>query len=187
MSFLQTPMLPAPGRERPDFTAFDAPAASLVDTAAEEIELDQALSLQGRQGRDFLGIIIEGLYNEFRTEHLTISTTDHDMDVRFALSSRTGTFNLADPEYLWGYLVGQAVTAPTTATSEALNVQSEGGNLMGEAFLYVAPRLFFRTENNLDLTIGAAAYSIRMGSISVRLTFPLFIELLERFADVTLL
>ena len=33
--------LPAPGRERPDFTIFNYPDATLNDGSTEEIELDQ--------------------------------------------------------------------------------------------------------------------------------------------------
>lgn len=187
MSITQLALLEAPGRERPDYTIFSAPAANIVDNANEEVELDQALSLAGRQGRDFLGIIVQGLLNNFAAEHLTIGTADHDMSVDIRLNSRTGTFSIADPENIWYLRMEQSVTAPTTATSEALNLQIEGGNLMAEPFLYVAPRLFFRIENEIDATLVAGTFSIRMASISKRLDFQLFIELLERFADVTLL
>ena len=187
MTILQNPLLPAPGAERPDFTIFGAPAANLTDTSAEEIELDQALSLAGRQGRDFLGIIFQGILGDFIAEHLTIGTADHDMAMDFRLATRTGAFAMSDPELIWSYHIGQSVTAPTTATSEALNLQIEGGNLNGEPLLYVAPRLFFRFLNNMDATVSANTVAVRMSSISKRLTFRLFIELLERFADVTLL
>ncbi len=187
MSFIQAPaFLEARGAERPDFTAFTFPAANLADAAAEEIELDQALSLAGRFGRDFLGMQFSGVLNDLASEHLTIGTADHDMLLILTLASRTGAFGFQDPELLWLWELTTAVTAPTTATSESLNVMHSGLTL-GEPELYVAPRLFFRTSNNIDATIVADAMSVRMASVSRRLTFRLFIELLERFADVTLL
>lgn len=187
MSFIQAPgFLPAPGRERPDYTIFTAPAANLADGSAEEIELDQALSLAGRFGRDFLGCQFSGLLDQFRDELLTITTADHDMGLILTLSTRTGAFGFQDPELLWLWEIEHAVTAPTTATSEALNLQ-HSGLVIGEPELYVAPRLFYRTSSTLDAQLDANDYSVRIGSVSVKLTFELFIELLERFADVTLL
>ncbi len=187
MSRMQAPpFMAAPGRERPDYTAFTFPAANVVDGAAEEIEIDQAFSLAGRFGRDFLGCQFSGVLNDFMAEHLTIGTADHDMLLILTLASRTGAFGFQDPELIWLWEIGQAVTAPTTATSEALNL-IDSGLMLGEPELYVAPRLFFRTSNEIDATIVAAAMSVRIASVSRRLTFELFIELLERFADVTLL
>ena len=179
-------MLAAPGRERPDYTVFDFPAATVVDGATEEVEIDQALSLQGRRGRDFLGAMVRGLVGIMRTEHLTISTADHEMVVLIGLNSRTGAFSLEDPEHLWEHSISQAVTAPTTATSEAFNPVIEEFPL-GEPELYVAPRLFWRLNNSLDASITAGQMEAKMSSVSRRLTFELFIELLERYADVTLL
>ncbi len=183
------PIHEARGRERPDYTVFTFPAASLNDAAGEEIEIDQALSLQGRRGRDFLGVNGIGMLLESMVaEHLTIGTIDHEMTARFRLSTRTGQFRYSDPELIWDFRVSQSVTAPTTATSEAFNPVTDGGNAMlGEPFLYVAPRLFWRVDNSLDAAIPADFMDVRWGSVSVTLTFPVFIELLERFADVTLL
>ncbi len=187
MSRMQAPAyMAAPGRERPDYTAFTFPAAGLADGGAEEIEIDQALSLAGRFGRDFLGCQFSGVLNDFIAEHLTIGTADHDMLLILTLASRTGAFGFQDPELIWLWEIGQAVTAPTTATSQALSL-IDSGLMLGEPELYVAPRLFFRTSNEIDATIAADAMSCRIASVSRRLTFELFIELLERFADVTLL
>ncbi len=179
-------ILEAKGFERPDFTTFTFPAANLADAAVEEIELDQALSLQGRRGRDYLGFYISGLNDEFIAEHLTIGTADHDMSTIIAIATRTGAFQMSDPELIDIYTTFQAVTAPTTATSEALNLQ-DSKRRANEPFLYVAPRLFWRLTNNIDAQINADAIAARMGTVSVQLSFRLFIELLERFADVTLL
>ncbi len=186
MTDLSTQMLAAPGRERPDYTLFDFPDASLADAATEEIEIDQALSLAGRFGRDFLGVQIGGVIGQFNDEHLTISTADHEQTVDMSLNTRTGAFTLQDPERIWSAVYSAVTTAPTTATSEQLNINMNAIQI-GEPFLYVAPRLFWRVVNNGDQTYAIGDFDMRMASISVKLTFRLFIELLERFADVTLL
>ena len=179
-------ILEARGRERPDYTAFNAPDATLSAGSTEEIEFDQALSLAGRFGRDFLGINVMDVLQEMATEFLTISTADHQMELICSIATRTGVFNLPDPELIWRKLYSSAVTAPTTATSESLNPNIDE-TLYGEPFLYVAPRLFWRMQNDLDASLAISDVNIRFASVSVKLTFPLFIELLERFADVTLL
>ena len=178
--------LVAPGAERPDFTIFDGPDTALADGAAEEIEFDQALSLAGRFGRDFLGIQVSGLLSVLQAEHLTIATADHEMLLRQTLATRTGAFKAGDPELIWEYDLGQSSTAPTTATAQAMGLNMFQTKY-AEPFLYVAPRLFYRFLNNLDAAFSIGDLDIRMASISIRLTFRKFIELLERFADVTLL
>lgn len=186
MNDINVPFLVAPGRERPDYTSFTWPAASLADAAAEEIELDQALSLAGRFGRDFLGLQLGSIIDDFATEHLTIGTADHRMSLVVDLNTRTGAYGFEDPEQLYSLEIEASVTAPTTATSQGM-ILSKETLLYGEPELYVAPRLFFRVANDMDATLGAGAAGCRIASISVRLNFQLFIELLERFADVTLL
>ncbi len=187
------PMLQAPGRERPDMTVFSFPAAALVDGATEEIEIDQALSLVGRRGRDFLGVgVIHGPLEAMLEEHLTVVAADHSQQFSYRLATRTGEFNPDDPELLW-YMGSDSTFnfVQTTAVGEhlvALNPLMEGGNgMLGEPFLYVAPRLFWRFVNDGDQTIGLDEFDVRWGSVNVRLTFFTFIELLERFADVQLL
>ncbi len=183
---VNTPFLEAPGAERPDYTIFSFPAANLVDTSQEEIELDQALSLAGRFGREFLGAQVGGVVGQFNTEHLTITTADHQMEILIQLNSRTGAFQYSDPEQIWRWQLSTSVTAPTTATSQAMIPVLEALSY-GEPELFVAPRLFWRLNNDIDATVNADVMHARMASISIRLTFPLFVELLERFADVTLL
>lgn len=179
--------LAAPGKERPDYTIFAFPAATVNDAAQEEIELDQALSLAGRFGRDLLGVNTEGILGTMATEHLTIGTADHEMAAFVRLQTRTGNaFSLSDPELLYRAHWHTSVTAPTTATSESLNINFFE-TLYGEPELYVAPRLFWRFNNELDMNVAADALDARVSSVSRKLTFELFVELLERFADVTLL
>lgn len=188
------PMLSAPGRERPDFTIFQFPAAALTDGAAEEIEVDQALSLVGRRGRDFLGVgVIQGLLDQMLEEILTFGDQDHSMQVSFRLATRTGEFQPSDPELMWYWDVDYSQNNVTVGTDAgpivtSLNPIWEGGNgMLGEPFLYVAPRVFWRVQNDLDQTLAINDLSVRWGSIPVRLTFFTFIELLERFANVQLL
>ncbi len=190
MSYVQLPFLAAPGNERPDYTIFTGPAATIVDTASEEIELDQALSLAGRFGRDYLGMQIFGAMGEVAAEHQTITAADHFMGLVINLQSRTGAFGAADPEVLDEWTVSQATSFITgTATDAFLFVWNPIVEQMayGEPELYVAPRLFFDFENNLDASITADVMAVRIASVSRKLTFELFVELLERFADVTLL
>ncbi len=183
-------MLAAPGAERPDYTDVSYPAANLADASTEEIEIDQALSLQGRFGRDLLGVIQGHFMGDFRTEHLTIGAADHEMFATTSLSSRTGQFFLNDPELMWYEEIGQALNFVTGTATDAfrdvMNLQLEGMTL-GEPFLYVSPRLFWRFANDTDAQVTADSWRARIGSVSRRLTFRLFIELLERFSDVTLL
>lgn len=188
------PMLSAPGRERPDFTIFQFPAATLTDGSAEEIEVDQALSLVGRRGRDFLGVgVIQGLLDQMLEEILTVGDADHSQQVSFRLATRTGEFQPSDPELMWYWDVDHTHNNVTVGTDAGpivtnLNPVWEGGNgMLGEPFLYVAPRVFWRMQNDLDQTLAVNDLSVRWGSIPVRLTFFTFIELLERFANVQLL
>ncbi len=183
-------MLQAPGRERPDFTLFSFPAASVVDGASEETEIDQALSLVGRRGRDFLGMSgMDGIFAALFEEHITLGTADFAQNFSFRLSTRTGSFNVNDPEQIWVWSIGETYALTATATGlEPLHINNLGGNEgLGEPFLYVAPRLFWRFGNDGDQTIAIDEFSVRWGSINVRLSFFTFIEWLERFADVQLL
>ena len=181
-------MLPAPGLERPDYTLISFPAANLTDTSSEEIELDQALSLAGRFGRDLLGVQVRNIMGQMGTEFLTtVQTADHEMKAIIRLATRTGSFSLSDPELLWliEYLHIQAAEASGVA-GRVFNANVEE-LWYAEPELYVAPRLFWRLENNIDATISADVLDARISSMSRRLNFRLFVELLERFADVTLL
>lgn len=186
---MNRPFLVAPGRERPDLTLFDFPDATLNDGSAEEIEFDQALSLAGRFGRDFLGVQIDGLVDptivtEWQTQ---AAATDFDMFARFTLSTRTGAFVYGDPELIWARNVMTAKAGVTSGVTDPVLAWEKEESQYGEPFLYVAPRLFWRFANDLNYNAAVGDFDVRMASISVRLTFPIFIELLERFADVTLL
>lgn len=180
-------MLPAPGRERPDYTIFSFPAANVLDTAIEEIELDQALSLAGRFGRDLLGVQVRNVLGTMATEWLSAGGADLEITALIKLATRTGSFDLSDPELLWlVHYVALQATVGTDAGPSVFNPHMEELTY-GEPELYVAPRLFWRFQNEMDATVVADALDARISSVSRKLTFPLFVELLERFADVTLL
>lgn len=180
--------LPAPGAERPDFTIISFPAANVADVAGEEIELDQALSLAGRFGRDLLGVNTQRVLESMATEHLTITTADHEMAALIRLQTRTGsTFSLSDPELLWRARWHAVVAAGATPVDNVVFNPGFYETLYGEPELYVAPRLFWRFDNDMDAQINADAWDGRVSSMSRKLTFQLFVELLERYADVTLL
>ncbi len=184
-------LLEARGAERPDVTLFDFPDAALTDTSTEEIEFDQALSLAGRFGRDFLGIMVEGILLQMTEEHITQSFADHRQGMRLSLNTRTGAFDLGDPELIWAKEYDAAAAAIATGTDAGGSLSPFTPHVQetvyGEPFLYVAPRLFFRVQNQMDQTIAIGDMACRISTVSVRLSFRLFIELLERFADVTLL
>ncbi len=180
-------VLPAPGMERPDITPFTWPAATVTDSSTEEIELDQALSLASRQGRDFLGMLIAGVPEAMGIEHLTVAGSDHTMELLLTLASRTGAFTLADPELIARWMAYSINAAGGTDTATVPFDPSVDFTPLSEPFLYVAPRLFFRIDNDIDASLVADAHSCRIYTMARRLTFRLFIELLERFADVTLL
>ncbi len=180
--------LAAPGRERPDYTLISFPAANVSDAAGEEIELDQALSLAGRFGRDLLGVDTQGILETMATEHLTRTTADHEMQALVRLQTRTGAlFSLSDPELLYRARWTDIMAAGATPVDNVMMNTHFYETVYGEPELYVAPRLFWRFDNDLDAVVSADALDGRISSISKRLTFELFVELLERFADVTLL
>ena len=122
------------------------------------------------------------------TEWLTAGQADLRIDLAQQLNTRTGAFGAAEPERLWGvqYRAAQA-SVGTDAGPSVFNPHREIPRQFGEGMLYVAPRLFWRTQNDMDFNLAVSALNVIIASISVRLTFPIFIELLERFADVTLL
>ena len=120
-------------------------------------------------------------------EHLTLGDADHEQTLSFRLNTRTGGFSLNDPELI-DQLDVTSVQADIGTSIGLTPLNPVIGQLhRGEPFLYVAPRLFFRFTNNGDQQMDASDFAIRIASISRRLSFRLFIELLERFADVTLL
>lgn len=171
-------------RELPDFTEFDFPDANVADAAVEEIELDQLISIAARQGRRFLGVELQGLEAELGVEYLTIASgTDLLMAVRFALNTRTGAHNLDDPENLWRFahtVVSQTAAATENSSEQFLEIHNppEGGAV------YVAPRLFWRFNNELDRQVDIGDMFTRIATVSQPLSTFLLFELLEQFSGL---
>lgn len=168
-----------------DFTVFDFPNAALTDTSTEEIEIDQALSLADRRGRRYFGTQFEGVLFDHFTELLTDAGVLLEQTI--SIATRTGDFHIDDPELLANFYWASFLHTAGTNTEAAVIDGSEHLEPAPRGEIYVAPRLFFRTDNDLDVTIAQDTQFARMATISQPLTFPVFIELLERFADVTLL
>ncbi len=168
-----------------DYTTFDYPDATLTDTSTEEVELDQGLSLAGRRGRRFFGIQYQGVMFDVYTELLT------DPGVLLqqiaTLATRTGAFNIDDPELIFREEWEAILHTAGTNTEAAMLQGKETMEVPPRGDIYVAPRLFHRVENQLDATIATGTQFLRMASISQPLSFQVFIELLERHADITLL
>ncbi len=171
-------------RELPDFTEFDFPDSNVADAAVEEIELDQLISIQARQGRRMLGVEIQNLGIEIATEYLTIASgADHEMTSLLELNTRTGGFNLDDPENLWRHRVSMVVsisaaTEVTQADLLEINDLSPGG------VVYVAPRLFWRFSNELDRQVDTGDLMTRIATINQPLSTFLLFELLEQFSGL---
>lgn len=167
-------------RELPDFTELDFPDADVADAGTEEIELDQLISIAARQGRRFLGLEIENLDNELAVEMITLAA-DTVLSTGLQLNTRAGTHHLDDPENLW--------RANLFAT---INVTE--GSMMGPIWsinnpppgglVYVAPRLFWRYENNLDRQVDAGDLFVRIATVAQPLSTFLLFELLEQFSGL---
>ncbi len=170
-------------RELADFTEFDHPDATLTDTNTEEIELDQLISIAARQGRRLLGVELQQIANEFAVEFLTVGLADHAMTYDVQLNTRTGTHNLDDPENLWRKTWNQISPVITTVGSLTALFEEENDIPPG-GVVYVAPRLFYRQENNIDATIATGALFTRIATIAQPLSTFLLFELLEQFSGL---
>ncbi len=166
-------------RELPDFTEFDFPDANVADAGAEEIELDQLISIAARQGRRFLGAEIQNLGNEFMEEVVTLAA-DTVLKSALDLNTRTGGFNLDDPENLWRQAAFLAVNVTEGSSRDALEENSPppGGQV------YVAPRLFWRFTNNLDRQVDIGDLFVRIATIAQPLSTFLLFELLEQYSGL---
>ena len=171
-------------RELADFTEFDFPDANLADGAAEEIELDQLISIAARQGRRLLGVELQGLATQLGAEFLTVNSVDHDMFYTAELNTRTGGHNLDDPENLWrkSWRIISTDAEPASAMMH-LDLEEQADVPPG-GVVYVAPRLFFRQTNDIDAQINAGGQFARIATISQPLSTFLLFELLEQFSGL---
>ncbi len=167
-------------RELPDFTEFDFPDANVADAGTEEIELDQLISIQARQGRRFLGVELENLDNELAVEMITL-TADNVLSAGLQLNTRAGTHHLDDPENIWRANLFQTINITEGSSMGPLwsiNNPPPGGSV------YVAPRLFLRFENNLDRQVDIGDLFIRIATVAQPLSTFLLFELLEQFSGL---
>ena len=175
-------------RELPDFTEFDFPDADVADGGAEEIELDQLISIAARQGRRLLGVELQNVDAEFGIETLTApDNSDLAIRVSFALNTRTGAQNLDDPENLWlaAFETDIANVEATAGTGAAIVAQFESENdVIPGGVVYVAPRLFFRLTNNMDRQIDTGDLFARIATVTQPLSTFLLFELLEQYSGL---
>ena len=175
-------------RELPDFTEFDFPDAAVADDGAEEIELDQLISIQARQGRRLLGVELQNLDVEANTEFLTApDNADLDIGALLELNTRTGGFNLDDAENLWRarYFSPIANIEATAGVGTAVVGEFLGINdIPPGGLVYVAPRLFWRFTNALDRQVDTGDLFTRIATVNQPLSTFLLFELLEQFSGL---
>lgn len=163
-------------RELADISAFDYPDANVADAGAEEIELDQLISIAARRGRRFLGVEHQALSNEILTEIITL-TTDTALQVDLQLNTRTGIHAIDDPEQIWRSDIGVSLNvtegSQTNIIVDELRPAEPGGKV------YVAPRLFWRFTNNLDRQVDIGDLFVRIYSVDQPLSAFLLFEMLE--------
>ena len=175
-------------RELPDFTEFDFPDANLADAAAEEIEFDQLISIQARQGRRFLGAEFQNFDIEMLLEMLTVPDND-DLSASFILgiNTRTGAHNLDDPQQLWRMQHGQVVSNVEATAGTGTAVATDFGGLADVppgGRVYVAPRAFQRFANDLDRQVDTGDLFGLWATINQRLGSFLLFELLEQYSGL---
>ena len=175
-------------RELPDFTEFDFPDANVADDGVEEIEFDQLISIQARMGRRFLGVELQNLDVEAETEFTTApDNADLVIDALLEFNTRTGGFNLDDPENLWRFRRGQAVAnvEATAGTGAAISADYLGiNNVPPGGRVYVSPRGFWRFTNQMDRQVDTGDLFALLATIDQRLGTFLLFELLEQYSGL---
>lgn len=172
-------------RELPDLTEFDYPDATVTDGSSEEIELDQLISIQARQGRRFLGVEMQGLAALIGTEWQTMADVDLQIAADMELNTRTGAQNLDDPENLWRARYDIVTAVSSTAGTNMGTIETKEDNFPPKGgFVYVSPRLFWRFTNNLDSSVTAGQLFVRIATVSQRLSTFLLFELLEQYSGL---
>ena len=172
-------------RELADLTDFDFPDANLADGAAEEIELDQLVSIQARIGRRLLGVELQNIgTGEILSEFLTMAGADIEMSGRVSLATRTGDFNLNDPELIWK--LNFAVVGAFQGTGEGQNhiLLSDHKFPPPGGTVYVSLRLFWRFLNNLDRQVDTSDLFTAIATIDQRLSTFLLFEMLEERSGI---
>ena len=175
-------------RELPDFSEFDFPDAAVADAGVEEIEFDQLISIAARMGRRFLGVEMQNIDLEYLLEFLTVpDNADLDINITLELNTRTGGHNLDDVQNIWRFRNSQATpnveATAGTGTAVTADFQSRHDAPPG-GVVYVAPRLFWRMNNEMDRQIDIGDLFARIATIDQRLTTFLLFELLEQYSGL---
>ena len=172
-------------RELADLTDFDFPDANVADAGAEEIELDQLVSIQARIGRRLLGVELQNISgSEMVSEFLSVAGADHEMSARLSLATRTGDFSLDDAELIWR--LGVSVVSAFQGTGEGENVMPFSDHKFPPpgGTVYVAIRLFWRFLNNLDRQVDTGDLFTAIATIDQRLSTFLLFEMLEERSGI---
>lgn len=172
-------------RELADLTDFDFPDANVADAGVEEIELDQLVSIQARIGRRLLGVELQGISSsEYAAEFLTMAGADIEVSSILSLATRTGGFNLDDPELLWRLHSG--IFGAFQGTGEGQNSMplSEHKFPPPGGTVYVALRLFWRFLNNMDRQVDTGDLFSSIATIDQRLSVFLLFEMLEERSGI---
>ncbi len=162
-----------------NYITMELPAATVATTGAEETEIETGISLPELQGIRWLGVEFSELSNLIVNAAIA-AAADLNVHLDVVFASRTGDFNLDDPEYIEGYQFGMAVlfTEGGLAGYMSKNTVPEGGDVI------VTPRIFVRFGNDIGGNVTANTFQLRAGYEFERIVRNKFIELLERFADI---
>lgn len=187
VGFVEYGMERDPRGKEANFITFTSPSANLANGAANEIEIETGISIVDRAILRILGMQVQGLVASL-IEDEGNEATNVTSGVHGKLSTRTGDFNIDDPEFVIGLngrlriVSGGAATVHTDSAVEYY-APAPGGSLVA------TPRLIYRLVNDLaggPTTISADTHAIRIGYEFVPVNRDLLIELLERHADIFL-
>lgn len=162
-----------------NYITLELPNAIVATTAAEETEIETGISLPELQGLRWLGSEFEGISNVV-VDAAIAAAADLNVHMDVGFHSRTGDFNLDDPEFIEGYQFGVGVlfTEGGLIGYTNFNTTPIGGDVI------VTPRIFVRVGNDIGGNLAADAFRVRAGYEFERIVRNKFIELLERFADI---
>lgn len=176
-------ILAPPRGKLANYITLELPNANVTNGNAEETEIETGISLPQLQGIRWLGVEFSGIMSlVYDAGILAAADVVRKMDVAFA--SRTGDFNLDDPEYIEGYAWAVAIQAAAGPVGEWALEGMEHTTVPAGGDVVVTPRIFVRLGNNIGVTISAGGFQVRAGYEFERIQRNKFIELLERFADI---
>ena len=131
-----------------------------------------------------LGVELQGILNEMTQEFLTINSADHEMAINLALATRTGAQNLDDPELLWRKVLDVVSTDAEVGSAMLVLDMEENQTIPPGGRVYVAPRLFLRTVNDLDRQLDTGDLFTAIATINQPLSTFLLFEMLEQHSGL---